>query len=85
MEKGLREFLAFILNFVWPGLGFLFSGFIHNLRTLRLIGFGVIVIFLLLSLNALRNLSFDVSDLFISVLIGLIFGLLGAAVERQCE
>lgn len=82
MEKGLREFLAFILNFLWPGLGFLFSGFIHNHRVLRLLGFGMIVVFLFLSLGTIASGRLNISDIFISAGIGLIFALLGATVER---
>jgi hypothetical protein len=85
VERGLREVLAFILNFVWPGLGFLFSGFIHNHEIVRLIGIGITIVTLFSTVVSIGRMSlpsfFD--DILIAAIADLIWALLGAAVEHE--
>lgn len=82
MKKKTREILAFILNFLWPGLGFYFSGAMHNSKWLRLLGLGLIVLFLLLSLRSL-SYGVDAVDLLFSLGLAFIFGFVGAGLERE--
>ena len=90
MKKKTREIVAFILN-LWPGLGFYFSGTVHNLKWLRLLGVGLIVAFLLIITigiaivipHPLRNYHFTASDLLFPLAIAFIFGIFGAGVEHE--
>jgi len=88
MNKIPRIFVALILN-LWPGLGFYFSGTVHNLKLLRYLGIGLAVTFLLLlpitavitHPEPLINYHFSASDMLIPLTVALISGILGAGVE----
>ncbi|MDH5787122.1 MAG: hypothetical protein OEZ40_02350 [Candidatus Bathyarchaeota archaeon] len=85
MKKGTREILAFALNFVWPGLGFYFSGWSHHQIWLRAVGIGLIAAFLVIlpaSVVAtipypLINYHFTLSDLVLPLAVAFVFALLG--------
>ena len=88
MRKMTRGLIAFALNF-WPGLGFYFSGSMHNLMRLRLLGLGLASAFLfILPISAvimhptpLTNHNFTASELLLPIAIAFTFGILGASVE----
>ena len=82
MKRKQSEILAFLLNFLWPGLGFYFSGALHHRNWLRILGVGLILVFVFLSIPSLRY-GIDGSSLFLSLAIAVIFGLFGAAIERE--
>lgn len=92
MRKKTREIVAFILN-LWPGLGFYFSGIVHNLKWLRLLGIGLTAAFLfiipisvaIVHPEPLINYHFTASDLIFPLMIALIFGGFGAAVEYEIK
>jgi hypothetical protein len=92
VRKKTREIVAFILN-LWPGLGFYFSGTVHNLKWLRLLGIGLTAAFLfiipisvvIVHPEPLINYHFTASDLIFPLMIALIFGGFGAAVEYEIK
>lgn len=92
MKKKKREILAFILN-LFPGLGFYFSGTVHNLERLRLLGSGLIATFLIMiplsvvivNPRPLINHHFTTSELLLPLTIALTFGTLGAGVEHKIK
>jgi len=85
MKKETRQIAAFILNFLWPGLGFYFSGAKHNNNWLRLLGLGLIVLFLFLSIYNISLIGYRISDidLCLTLLIAFFFAFLGAFVEYK--
>lgn len=93
MKKKTRVIGAFILNFLWPGLGFYFSGTLRNLKWLRLLGLALISAFLLLITvgiailipHPLINYHFTASDLPTPLAIAFISGILGTTVEHQMK
>jgi len=94
VEKDTREKIAFALNFVLPGLGIVFSGFIHRLRWLWLVGFGLIAGSLLLGVHSLASYhlyilltsqNFDILNTLFSLAIGFIIAFLGAVVEHEIK
>lgn len=94
VEKKIREIVVFVLNFMLPGLGFLFSGFVHRLRWLRRVGLGVIAIYLLLFIRSLTPYNFDIwlasskSDILdtaLSLAVSFTFGSLGAGLEHEMK
>jgi len=92
MKQEIRESVAFILN-LFPGLGFHFSGTMHNLRWLRLLGSALIAAFLiiipitvvLVHPYPLINYHFTASEWIFPLTIALISGMLGAVVEYKVK
>ena len=92
MRKKIRIIIAFILN-LFPGLGLYFSGTVHGLKWLRLLGCGLTAAFLLiLPITAvtlhpipLINYHFTASELTLPLAIALVSGTLGAGVEQSLE
>lgn len=90
MKDKTREIVAFILN-LFPGLGFCFSGTVHNLKWLRFLGSVLIAGFLFMVpicvvvvyARPLINYHFTASELLLASAIALVFGILGADVERK--
>lgn len=90
VNKITREIVAFGLNFL-PGLGFYFSGTVHNLERLRLLGVTLVAAFLFLipvsvvivHPRPLMNYHFTTSDLLLPSAIALISAISGAVVEHQ--
>ena len=90
MKKTAREIVAFILN-LFPGLGFYFSGTVHNLKWLRLFGTGLVTVFLFLipisvviaHPQPLINYHFTTSELLLPLAVALVFGVLGYGVEQK--
>lgn len=90
VNKITREILAFALN-LFPGLGFYFSGTMHNLRRLRILGVTVVAAFLfILPVSAvvvhprpLMNYHFTTSDMLLPSAIALTSALSGAIVEHH--
>jgi len=88
MNRIRRIILAFVLN-LWPGLGFYFSGAVHNLKLLRYLGIGLAATFLLLlpitavvmHPEPLINYHFNASDMSIPFTVALVSGILGVGVE----
>lgn len=91
MEKRTREIVAFALNFLWPGLGFYFSGFIHRRRWLRGVGIGLIAAFIILLPVSvvvvipypLINYHFTLTDFLFPLALAFVFGCLGVGVEHE--
>lgn len=92
MKKRAREIIAFILN-LFPGLGFYFSGTVHNVKWLGLLGIGLTAAFLfiipisvvIVHPDPLINYHFPTSDLIFPLIIALTFGVFGAGVEYQIK
>ncbi len=93
MKKKTRVIVVFILNFLWPGLGFYYSGTLRNLKWLCLFGLALISVFLLLVTvgiailipRPLINYHFTASDLPIPLAIAFISGILGTVVEHKMK
>lgn len=91
MDRKTRGIVAFSLNFLWPGLGFYFSGFVHHRRWLRGVGVGLIAAFLvLLPVSVvivvpypLLNCHFTWADLLLPLAVAFVSGCLGAGVEHE--
>jgi hypothetical protein len=88
--KKIRITVAFILN-LFPGLGLYFSGTIHSLKWLRLLGCGLIAAFLfiitftavILHPTPLIMYHFSTSELILPLAITLVSGIIGASVEQR--
>lgn len=92
MEKDVREILAFALNFVLPGLGIHFSGFVHRLRWLQLVGLGLVALYSLFGVRCLASYNlyvllssydFDVLASLSYLAVGFAIAFLGVGVERD--
>jgi hypothetical protein len=89
MRKIIRIIVAFILNLL-PGLGLYFSGTVHSLKWLRLLGCGLIAAVLLilpsiaviLHPTPLIMYHFTASELILPSAIALVSGIIGAGVEQ---
>jgi len=92
MRKTVRIVVAFILN-LFPGVGLCFSGTAHNLKWLRVLGFGLAIAFLLiipftaviLHPIPLINYHFTTSELILPFTIALISGAIGALIEMKLK
>jgi len=92
MEKKKREIVAFILN-LFPGLGFYFSGTVHDLKRLRLLGSGLIAAFLFIipisvvitNPRPLINYHFTASESLLPSAMALVSGILGASAEHKIK
>jgi hypothetical protein len=90
MKKRTEEIVAFFLNF-FPGLGFYFSGTMHDLKKLRLFGgslaiaclFLLPIIGVILNPKPLINYHFTMSDMLLPLTIAIVSGFLGAIVEHR--
>jgi len=90
MNKITREIIAFILN-LFPGLGFYFSGTVHNLKWLRLLGAAIVAAFLfiipisivIVHPSPLMNYHFTTSDLLLPSAIASTSATFGAIAEHQ--
>jgi hypothetical protein len=90
MEKNARVFVAFTLN-LFPGLGFFYSAGAHKIRWLRLFGSMLVMAFLFIIPASvvivhpypLMNYHLTLSDLALPMVIALVSGVLGAAVEYR--
>jgi hypothetical protein len=90
MRKKMKIIIAFILN-LFPGLGLCFSGTVHSLKWLRLLGCGLIAAFLLilpfaaviLHLTPLIMYHLTASELILPSAIALVSGIIGAGVEQR--
>ena len=90
MRRKTRVIAAFILN-LFPGLGFYFSGSVHSLKWLRLLGSGLIAAFLfiipitvvILHPYPLINYRFTASELILPSAVALVSGVAGASVEQK--
>ena len=93
MNRRTREIVAFALNFLWPGLGFYFSGWIHHRKWLRGIGIGLIAAFLIILPVSvavtvpypLINYHFALSDLLLPLAVAFVFGCLGVGIEHEIK
>jgi hypothetical protein len=88
MKRKTKEILAFVLNFLLPGLGFFFSGAIHERRWLRLLGIGLTALFVihLLKPNSFsRYVHLDYVGSSLAVIWAFIFGTLGVGVEQEID
>ena len=89
-NKITRDVLAFILN-LFPGLGFYFSGTVHNLKRLRVLGVTIVAAFLfvipvsavIVHPHPLMNYHFTTSDLLLPSAIAFISAISGTIVEHQ--
>jgi hypothetical protein len=92
MRKKIRIIIAFILN-LFPGLGLYFSGTVHDLKWLRLLGCGLTAALLMiipsiavmLHPTPLINYHFTASELTLPLAIALVSGTLGAGVEQSLK
>ena len=88
MKRKTREIVAFVLNFMLPGLGFYFSGAIHRRRWLRLLGIGLAALFVI---QLLQSSSFslyahlDYLESSLRLVLVFIFGTLGAGAEQEID
>ena len=90
MKDKTREIVALVLN-LFPGLGFYFSGTVHNLKWLRILGsvliggflFIVPMIVVVVYPRPLINYHFTASELLLASAVALVFGVFGFGVERK--
>jgi hypothetical protein len=88
VKRKTREIVAFVLNFILPGLGFFFSGAIHRRRWLRLLGIGLAVLSVI---QLIQSSSFslyahvDYLKPGLRLALVFIFGTLGAGAEQEID